>query len=139
MTMATIDKATIAREFFRLLSEKNVAAWGELWHPEAVLTVPYPAEGFPTEIRGKDEIVGGFHGLMSNFESFQANLTGVYPASDSDAVCVEYRNVAKLLNGAEYTNDNIAVFRFRDGLISEYHDYFDPRRFQIVVDALPKN
>jgi ketosteroid isomerase-like protein len=37
------------------------------------------------------------------------------------------------------TNTNIAVFRFQDGLISEYHDYFDPHRFQVVVDALPKS
>jgi ketosteroid isomerase-like protein len=28
------------------------------------------------------------------------------------------------------------MFRFRDGLISAYHDYFDPRCFQIVVAAL---
>jgi ketosteroid isomerase-like protein len=61
----------------------------------------------------------------------------VYPAADSDAVCVEYRNRAILVGGTEYTNDNIAVFLFQDGLISAYHDYFDPRRFQIVVDALP--
>jgi ketosteroid isomerase-like protein len=132
----SIDNAAIAREFFRLLSEKDVAALGELWHPDAVITVPYPADGFPAEIRGKDEIVGGFHSLMANFETFQANLTAVYPAADSDAVCVEYANVARLRNGVEYTNDNIAVFRFRDGLITEYHDYFDPRRFQVVVDAL---
>lgn len=138
MTTPVTGNATLAREFFRLLSAKDVAAWGELWHPEAVLTVPYPADGFPSEIRGKDEIVDGFHSLFANFETFHANLTGVYPAGDSDAVCVEYRNVAKLVNGVEYTNDNIAVFRFRDGLISEYHDYFDPRRFQVVVDALPK-
>jgi ketosteroid isomerase-like protein len=135
----TLEHAGIAREFFRLLSEKDVSAWGELWHPDAVVTVPYPADDFPAEIRGKDEIVGGFHGLMANFDTFQATLTGLYPAADSDAVCVEYRNVARLRNGVEYTNDNIAVFRFRDGLITEYHDYFDPRRFQVVVDALPKD
>jgi hypothetical protein len=28
------------------------------------------------------------------------------------------------------------VFRFKGGLISVYHDYFDPRRFQVVIDAL---
>lgn len=137
--MTAPDNAATAREFFRLLSEKDVTAWGELWHPDAVITVPYPADGFPTEIRGKDEIVGGFRDLMANFETFQAILTAVYPAADSDAVCVEYANVARLRNGVDYTNDNIAVFRFRDGLITEYHDYFDPRRFQVVVDALPRN
>ena len=44
---------------------------------------------------------------------------------------------AVLRDGTEYTNDNIAVLLFRDGLIANYHDYFDPRRFQVVVDALP--
>jgi ketosteroid isomerase-like protein len=43
-----------------------------------------------------------------------------------------------MTGGTHYTNSNIAVFRFSDGLISAYHDYFDPRRFQAVVDTLPK-
>lgn len=46
---------------------------------------------------------------------------------------------ATLVGGLRYTNRNIAVFRFDDGLIGAYHDYFDPRRFQAVVDALPTN
>lgn len=49
---------------------------------------------------------------------------------------VEYTNNAKLVDGTVYTNSNIAVFRFDDGLIRWYHDYFDPRRFQVVIDFL---
>ena len=79
-----------------------------------------------------------FRDLFANFDSFESELTGVYPASDSGAVCVEYRNRAQLVDGTEYTNDNVAIFIFEDGLIREYHDYYDPRRFQAVVDALPK-
>lgn len=135
----TAARAETVREFFHLLSAKDISAWAALWHPDAVITVPYPAAGFPSEIRGKEQIVSGFQALFANFDIFTANLTGLYPAADSDAVCVEYSNVATLVGGTEYTNDNIAVFRFRDGLISEYHDYFDPRRFQVVVDALPSS
>ncbi|GIH52166.1 Ketosteroid isomerase-related protein [Microbispora rosea] len=132
-----VEHVAVVREFFRLLSVKDVTGWGDLWHTDATITVPYPAAGFPPVIRGKDDIVSGFHHLMANFETFDARITGIYPAVDSDAVCVEYHNVATLVGGTEYTNDNIAVFRFTDGLVSEYHDYFDPRRFQVVVDALP--
>jgi len=128
--------AEATREFFRLLSAKDITAWSEMWHPEAVITIPYPADGFPTEIRGKDQIVSGFLVMFANFDTFNAHLTSVYPAADSDAVCVEYHNVATLVDGTRYTNDNIAVLRFRDGLVAEYHDYFDPRRFKVVVDAL---
>jgi uncharacterized protein len=127
----------VVRRFFELLSRKEIEAWGELWHEQGAIIVPYPPEGFPTRIEGKAEIVPGFRNLFGNFESFESEITGVYPASDSDAVCVEYRNRATLVGGTVYTNENIAVFRFRDGLISEYHDYFDPRRFQTVVEALP--
>ncbi|TGS89764.1 hypothetical protein EN856_39795, partial [Mesorhizobium sp. M8A.F.Ca.ET.213.01.1.1] len=61
-----------------------------------------------------------------------------WTAADSEAVVVEYRNRAVIKGGTEYTNSNIAVFRFENGFIAAYHDYFDPRRFQVVVDALAK-
>jgi ketosteroid isomerase-like protein len=122
--------------FFELLNRKDTETWGQLWHEEGTIMVPYPPEGFPTRIHGKTEIVSGFRSLFDNFESFESELTGIYPAADSAAVCVEYRNHATLAGGTVYTNQNIAVFRFQDELISEYHDYFDPRLFQIVVDAL---
>jgi ketosteroid isomerase-like protein len=128
--------AKTATLFFELLGQKDIDRWGELWHSNGAILVPYPLEGFPDRIEGKDAILSGFRELFSNFESFASELTGVYPAADSDAVCVEYRNRAVLTGGTVYTNENIAVFRFEDGLISEYHDYFDPRRFQVVVDAL---
>ncbi len=95
-----------------------------------------PGRGLLVHNRRQDEIVTAFHDLFNNFEVFEIELSGVYPAADSDAVGVEYIPRATLVGGSKYTNDNIAVFRFRDGLISDYHDYFDPRRFQSVVDQL---
>ena len=131
------DRVRVVRRFYELLARKDIAGWGELWHEDGRLVVPYPAEGFPSLIEGKATIVAGFETLFANFASFESELTGLYAAADSDAVCVEYRNRATLVGGTDYTNDNITVFLFRDGLISAYHDYFDPRRFQTVVDALP--
>jgi ketosteroid isomerase-like protein len=128
----------VVHRFFELLHLKDVERWSELWADDGRILVPYPPEGFDASIDGKAAILAGFRGLFANFRSFDYQLTGVYPAGDSDAVCVEYDVRATLANGTEYTNRNIAVFRFKDGLISDYHDYFDPRLFQVVVDALPK-
>jgi hypothetical protein len=50
----------VVRRFFELLSRKEVEAWGELWHEQGVIIVPYPPEGFPTRIEGKAEIVPAF-------------------------------------------------------------------------------
>jgi ketosteroid isomerase-like protein len=91
--------------------------------------------GFGDSINSKAEILKAFRALFDNFETFTYKVTGLYPAADSDAVVVEYQPRATLVGGAVYTNSNIAVFHFKDGLISAYHDYFDPRRFQFVLDA----
>lgn len=128
----------VVRAFFELMHRKEIDAWSELWAERGRIIVPYPPEGFGTSIDGKAEILRAFRGLFGNFESFDYELTGLYPAADSDAVCVEYNVRATIVGGTEYTNSNIAVFRFEAGLISAYHDYFDPRRFQTVVNALPK-
>jgi uncharacterized protein len=132
------DRVRTIRRFFDLLHRKDIAGWGALWHEEGTILVFYPPEGFPKTIDGKAAIVSGFETLFEGFDSFEVTLTGIYAAADSDAVCVEYRARAILHGGVVYTNDNIALFRFVDGLIRWYHDYFDPRRFQTVVDALPQ-
>jgi len=124
----------VARTFYDLLARKEVEKWGELWHPDGTILIPYPPEGFADTISGKDEIVTAFHGLMANYDTFESTLSALYPSADSESVVVEYTNNAKLVDGTAYTNANIAVFRFSDGLIRWYHDYFDPRRFQVVID-----
>jgi ketosteroid isomerase-like protein len=131
------DRVRKIRHFFDFLEAKDIPAWSGLWHDQGTILVFYPLDGFPRTIEGRINIVSGFETLFSNFDRFEPRLTGVYPAADSDAVCVEYSVRATLRNGTSYANDNIAVFRFQDGLVRWYHDYFDPRRFQAVVDALP--
>ncbi|MER8505437.1 nuclear transport factor 2 family protein [Mesorhizobium sp. M0199] len=126
------------RKFFDLMHRKDIEAWGNLWAEDGRILVFYPPAGFGSSIDGKAAILAAFRGLFGNFESFDSQLTAVYPAADSDAIVVEYKNRAMLIGGSEYTNSNIAIFRFESRLISAYHDYFDPRRFQVVVDALAK-
>lgn len=128
----------VVSDFFDLLHRKDIESWAELWADNGRVIVPYPPAGFGDSIDGKTAIVAAFKGLFGNFESFESQVTAIYPVADSEAVVVEYRNRAVIVGGTEYTNSNIAVFRFENGLISAYHDYFDPRRFQVVVDALSR-
>ncbi|MER9236745.1 nuclear transport factor 2 family protein [Mesorhizobium sp. M0622] len=124
------------RKFFDLMHRKDIEAWGNLWADR--ILVFYPPAGFGTSIDGKVAILAAFRRLFDNFESFDPQLTAIYPAADSDAIVVGHKNRAVLIGGTEYTNSNIAAFRFEKSPINAYHDYFDPRRFQVVVDALAK-
>jgi ketosteroid isomerase-like protein len=129
------DRIDTVRRFFELLHRKDVQRWGELWHERARITVPYPPDGFPSTIEGKREILQGFRALFDNFEAFASELTGITRGRLRRGL----RGVLKPRQAGE--RDRVHQrqhrrLRFRDGLIAEYHDYFDPRRFQAVVDAL---
>jgi ketosteroid isomerase-like protein len=134
-----VSRLAVVRRFFELLHRKEIESWANLWADEGRILIPYPPEGLSTSIDGEAEILRAFRGLFANFDAFDVELTALYPAADSDAVCVEYLVRARIVGGVEYANSNIAVFRFdAAGLIRAHHDYFDPRRFQAVVNALPK-
>ncbi len=124
------------RAFFRHLDEKNIDAWAGLWAEHGRILVAYPPAGFPDTIDGAAEIVRGFRQLFGHFGEFAATIRAVYPGFDPNIVVVEYDVMATLpARDTTYRGNNIAVFEFQRGKIAVYHDYFDPRKFQVVVDA----
>ncbi|MFE1442317.1 nuclear transport factor 2 family protein [Streptomyces sp. NPDC058739] len=90
-----------ARRFFGLLREKDLDGWRALWHASAEVPDPFPEHG-----------------------TFDAEPVAVHPAVDSAAVCVEYRVPGRPVGGVPgRPADGVAVLRFRDGLVTEWHDY----------------
>jgi uncharacterized protein len=132
------SNADRVRRFFDLMHAKDIDAWASLWADDARIVVPYPLDGFPTSIEGKDEIVTSFQRLFGNFERFDYTIRALYRTDDPDVVVVEWSVSAMIAStGEPYESDPITVFVFDDGKIARYHDYFDPRRFARVVEALP--
>jgi ketosteroid isomerase-like protein len=124
------------RAFFRFLDEKNIDAWAALWDEKGRILVPYPPAGFPDTIDGAAQIVRGFEHLFAHFGEFDATIRALYPGLDPNVVVVEYDVTATLPARDEiYRGNNVAIFEFQRGKIIAYHDYFDPRKFQVVVDA----
>jgi uncharacterized protein len=123
--------------FFERMREKNISAWAQLWHPDARIIVEYPPAGFPSEINGKNEIVAGFRDLFSHFSSYECTTRELYRTLDPNIVVVEWDVRAVLAKAGEvYRGNNITVFKFEDGLIRAYHDYFNPLKFELVVRAM---
>ena len=128
--------STIHR-FFALLHEKDIARWSTLWDDNGRIWIPYPVAGFPTTIEGKAQIVAAFEHLFAGFVSFDLHIADIYPTLDPDVIIVEWTGSAQLrATGQMYQSNPITVFKFRGGRIVAYHDYFNPEKFQVVVDAL---
>jgi ketosteroid isomerase-like protein/uncharacterized protein YndB with AHSA1/START domain len=124
-------------QFFALMKSKDIDRWAKLWADDGTIHVCYPPQGFPDSIKGRDQIVAGFRQLFRHFGTYDYRIKATYMTTDPDVVIVEWDVSATLPDrGTTYRGNNITVFRFRNGLIADYHDYFDPRKFQIVVDSL---
>jgi ketosteroid isomerase-like protein/uncharacterized protein YndB with AHSA1/START domain len=123
--------------FFELMKAKDIDGWARLWADDGTIRVCYPPQGFPDAIEGRDQIVAGFRQLFRHFGTYDYQIESIYQTADLDVVIVEWDATATLPErGTTYRGHNITVFRFRRGLIVDYHDYFDPRKFQVVVDAI---
>ncbi len=48
--------AQTLRDFLRLLAEKNLDAWIELWTEDAVQEMPFSPPGFPFQLEGREAI-----------------------------------------------------------------------------------
>ena len=138
--MATTDIQNVDKvgRFFEFMHHKQIDQWGDLWADGARIMIPYPPDGFASEIVGKDEIVAGFRQLFANFETYAYVVTAFYKTVNPDVIIVEWSVTAKIKStGESYDGDNITVFRFADGRIVEYHYYFNPAKFARVVETLP--
>jgi ketosteroid isomerase-like protein len=125
------------RRFFDFMHAKDIDGWAALWANDGQILVAYPPDGFPDSIKGLDQIAAGFRQLFAHFGTYDFLIKALYPATDPDIVIVEWDVTASLpAQNQIYRGNNITVFKFRAGLIAEYHDYFDPRKFQVVVNSL---
>ncbi len=120
------------------MHKKDIEAWGRLWNENAVILVLYPPKGFPTEIKGlSNQILPGFKQLFAKFETYDYSIKEIYPTTNPEVIIVEWEVTATIKNKEiTYNGQNITVFKFGNDKISEYHDYFNPILFQLVVDNL---
>jgi len=127
----------VIKRFFELLHQKNAAAWADLWDENGLIYIPYPVANFPDTIKTRKTILEGFEKLLSGFKSFDYHIKDIYPAVDPDVIVVEYTVEAVMAKtGATYKGINLAIFKFRNGKIVAYNDYFNHEKFKMVIESI---
>jgi ketosteroid isomerase-like protein len=111
--------------FLRLLEEKNIEAWIELWADDADQYYPYGQRMFPPHLSGKDTIYQRWRTLPDAFESLSFPVRDTWV--DGNTVVARFDGRCVTAAGREYTNTYVSVFTFdAAGKIREYSEYFDP-------------
>jgi ketosteroid isomerase-like protein len=113
------------RVFLRLLEEKDIDSWMELWDEDADHIYPYGTHMFPPHLTGKQAIHDRWKQLPDSFASLSFPIQEIW--SDGDTVIVRFDGELVREGGEVYRNGYLCIFKFTDvGKLREYWEYFDP-------------
>jgi ketosteroid isomerase-like protein len=115
------------RDFLRLLAEKDMDAWANLWAKDAVQEMPFSPAGFPTKVVGRDALLEHYSGLPEAYGAMAFPDLVLYPMLDPNWVLAEYRGEIHVLATARpYNNQYCGLFHLYDGKIILFREYYNP-------------
>ena len=105
----------------------------EFMTDDLVFDLPYGPDFLPNPIEGREQWNQMQLMTFQLFSSFEQELLEVHECVDPDELIAEYRSDAVVArNGNAYRNRYIGVVRFRDGKISHWREYHDPRATDVM-------
>lgn len=127
-------REAILRDLFARLNAGQYASIGELITDDAVFDVPYapPAEGVTLPAIGRDAFVRMFTEATANlFSEIEMTVGDIYLGADAGVAVVEYRSKGTVsFTGRPYRNSYCGIFRFREGRIALWREYFNPQELE---------
>ncbi|MGY0021398.1 nuclear transport factor 2 family protein [Streptomyces sp. cg35] len=119
--------ADLYRHSLRLLLDKNIPAWVDLWAENGIMEFPFAPEGWPTRLEGKEAVAAYMQPYPDHIDLQDIPELRIHETSDPGTIVVEMRAVGRLVEtGAPYDMTYIAVVTVRDGRITSYRDYWNP-------------
>ncbi|WP_433190600.1 nuclear transport factor 2 family protein [Actinoallomurus sp. CA-150999] len=115
------------RHSLRLLLEKNVPGWVDLWAEDGVMEFPFAPQGWPGRLEGKEAIAAYMRGYPDHIDLHDFPDVRIHQTTDPETIVVEMRGVGRLVEtGRPFDMTYIAVVTVQDGRIVSYRDYWNP-------------
>lgn len=127
----TTAPADLYRHGLRLLLDKDIAGWTELWDEDGVLEFPFAPEGWPKRLEGRAAVAAYMRGYPDHVDLHDFPSVEILQTVAPETIVVEMRGVGRLVQtGGPFDMSYIAVVTVKDGLITHYRDYWNPLAVQ---------
>ncbi|MFC7985777.1 nuclear transport factor 2 family protein [Streptomyces sp. NPDC057336] len=124
---APTSPADLYRHSLRLLLDKDVASWTDLWADDGVMEFPFAPEGWPGRLEGKEAIGAYMRGYPDHIDLRDFPELRVHRTVEPETLVVEMRGVGRLVRtGAPFDMTYIAVVTVEGGRFTSYRDYWNP-------------
>lgn len=127
MTATESENVRITRLLMQLTSDGRYDELADHVHDEIVLDCPFPAffQGPPRV--GIEKYREGVKFIPYIFTSFKLHIHEIYDCPDQDAVVFEQTSSGILAaNNQPYSNRYLMIFKFRDGKVVLWREFFNP-------------
>ncbi len=119
--------ADLYRHGLKLLLDKDIAAWIDLWDDNGVFEFPFAPDGWPKRLEGKAAIADYMSGYPDHIDLHDFPYVEIHQTTAAQTIVVEMRAVGRLVEtGNPYDMTYIAVVTVEDGRITRYRDYWNP-------------
>ncbi|MFF4724438.1 nuclear transport factor 2 family protein [Streptomyces mirabilis] len=113
---------------------KDMKAWTDLCADDVVAEFPFAPEGAPARIEGREALFDYLRGYPDVIDVREIPAVRVYPTDDENVAIAEWSVKGSVVSNGNPYNMSYATFAtFRDGLIVNYREYWNP---QVFLNAL---
>ncbi|MER5474742.1 nuclear transport factor 2 family protein [Streptomyces sp. NPDC002935] len=119
--------AELYRHGLRLLLEKDIPGWVDLWDEDGVLEFPFAPPGWPERLEGRQAVADYMRHYPDHIDLHDFPEVKIHQTAVPETIVVEMRGVGRLVeSGSLFDMTYIAVVTVKDGRITSYRDYWNP-------------
>lgn len=115
----------------RLLLEKDIPSWMDLWDEEGVMEFPFAPPGWPRRLEGRQAVADYMRPYPDHIDLHGFPWVKIHQTTVPETIVVEMRGVGRLVaTDSPIDMTYIAVVTVNDGRITSYRDYWNPLAVQ---------
>ncbi|MER7566908.1 nuclear transport factor 2 family protein [Streptomyces sp. NPDC048523] len=128
---APTSPVDLYRHSLRLLLDKDIPAWVDLWAEDGLMEFPFAPPGRPQRLEGKEAVADYMRHYPDHIDLHDFPDLRIHRTTDPQTIVVEMRGVGRLVEtDTPFDMTYIAVVTVRDGRITSYRDYWNPLAVQ---------
>ena len=119
---------TTVETLFRAVSIADGPAVRPLLSDDILMELPFAVPPFPSAKSGGDAVASGIRNGSRIFSRFRLAALNFYPSPEMNSIVVEAQSEGDLVKGGRYSNQYVFIFKFENGKIALWREYFNPLR-----------
>jgi ketosteroid isomerase-like protein len=115
---------------------KDMKGWSELCADDVVAEFPFAPEGSQARFEGREALYEYLRNYPSFIDVKSIPTLKIYATDDSNVAIAEWSASGVVIgNGNPYEMSYATFVTFRDGLITNYREYWNPQAFQKALSG----